>query len=73
MTIKSSHDLKSERRPSKGAVKVKSQSQSQRPITPHKSNVKIDSQVNVWSKFDATSKSVLSTRPGDSQVKVKVK
>ena len=61
MTSKLSHDL----------FKVKCQ--SQRPTSAHKSNIKIDFQVNVRSKFEVTSKSVLSTRPGDSQVKVKVK
>jgi len=54
-------------------VKVKVKGESQRPTSAHKSNVKIDSKVNVRLKFEATSKSMLVTRPGDSKVKVKVK
>jgi len=68
MTTKSSHDLKLKRHPSQGAVKVKVKGQSQRsrPTSAYKSNIKSDSQVNVWSKLKATFKSMLSSSPGDS-------
>ena len=62
MTTKSSHDLKLERHPSPGTVKVKVKDQSQRSrlASTYKPNVKNDSQVNVRSKLEVTSKSMFA-------------
>ena len=73
MTTMLSHDLKPNKVMARSKSKSKVKGQSQGPASAHKSNLKNDSEVNATSKFEATSKWMLSTRLEDSQVEVRVK